>query len=750
MPSHPNQNNTVPAGNALPAGSAAPADSADAPPVDAPPAGAPPVDAPPAAAPPARASPAGAATRPVPGPARPPGSAVGGSFGGPFGAPAFRTERQPRTAPAGHMIVCGDDALAHRLAGELHGVYGERVTLLVPVRPDAPSTPIARTGRALALFGRVTAAVTRTTAATAAGGDGDGDGGEPTGTLRVVEAAEADDRALVDAGVERAAALALVHEDDETNIRAALTARRLNPRLRLVIRLYNRKLGQHLETLLDQAAAVAEPGLDPEKLDAATTVLSDVDTAAPGLAAAAVAGTTKVVQAGGLLLQALERTPPAGEAPDPGRCTLALLSATARDPAGCEGSERSGDEGPRLLPDDRTVAAATGRAAITLEAVTPAAPSSPPGRFGGSGLPVASLFSRRLRWSLGGAAGAVLALALASTFTTGDHPLHAAYLTLLDVFAIGDPAVGEPTGRQVLQILAGFVGLLLLPVIVAALLEGLGTFRTATTLRRPPRGLSGHVVLLGLGKVGTRVLARLRRMDIPVVCVESDPEARGIAVARRLRVPTVIGDVTEEGVLEAARIHRAHALLALTSVDITNLEAALSARSVSPDLRVVLRLYDDDFATAVYRTLRTAHPEALTRSRSVSHLAAPAFAGAMMGRRILGAVPVERRVLLFAAVDVADHPLLEHRTVADAFTPGAWRVVALDRTAPAYGVPYGTGAADRGQDWRLAPDRVLGPADRVIVAATRRGLAELLGRGAVTGRGAAAPAPDNSVRAERG
>ncbi|WP_329625806.1 NAD-binding protein [Streptomyces sp. NBC_01255] len=655
------------------------------------------------------------------------------------------------------MIVCGDDALAHRLAGELHGVYGERVTLLVPVRPDAPVTPTARTGRALALFGRVTAAVTRTTTAAAGAGaagaiGGDPDGSEPTGTLRVVEAAEADDRALTDAGVERAAALALVHEDDETNIRAALTARRLNPRLRLVIRLYNRKLGQHLETLLDQAAAVAEPGLDPEKLDAATTVLSDVDTAAPGLAAAAVAGTSKVVQAGGLLLHAVERTPPEGEAPDPGRCTLALLSATVGDPAGCEGSERSGDEGPRLLPDDRTVAAATGRATVTLEAVTPAAPTVPSGRFGGTGLPVASLFSRRLRWSLGGAVAAVLALTLASTFTTGDHPLHAAYLTLLDIFAIGDPAVGEATSRQVLQILAGFVGLLLLPVIVAALLEGLGTFRTATTLRRPPRGLHGHVVLLGLGKVGTRVLARLRRMDIPVVCVESDPEARGIAVARRLRVPTVIGDVTEEGVLEAARIHRAHALLALTSVDITNLEAALSARSVTPDLRVVLRLYDDDFATAVYRTLRTAHPEALTRSRSVSHLAAPAFAGAMMGRQVLGAVPVERRVLLFAAVDVADHPLLEDRTVAEAFTPGAWRVIALDRSPSAYGaygVPSGAGTPARGQDWRLAPERVLGRGDRVIVAATRRGLAELLGRGGATAhRTAEAHASDNSPQSE--
>ncbi|MFB7406538.1 NAD-binding protein [Streptomyces sp. NPDC056202] len=646
------------------------------------------------------------------------------------------------------MIVCGDDALAHRLAGELNEVYGEQVTLLVPVRPDAPRTPTARTGRALALFGRVTAAI-RTTgtpapagapgtsvpgAPTAAGTDGD----EPAGTLRVVESADADDRALTDAGVERATALALVHEDDETNIRAALTARRLNPRLRLVIRLYNRKLGQHLETLLDQAAAVtqaaavAEPGLDPDGPTAATTVLSDVDTAAPGLAAAAVAGTSKVVQAGGLLLHAVERLPAAGEAPDPGLCTLALLSATAGDPAGCEGSERSGDAGPRLLPDDRTVAAATGRAAVTLEAVTAAGPAAASARLAASALPVASLFSRRLRWSLAGAAAAVLALALASTFTTGDHPLHAAYLTLLDIFAIGDPAVGESTSRQVLQILAGFVGLLLLPVIVAALIEGLGTFRTATTLRRPPRGLSGHVVLLGLGKVGTRVLARLRRLDIPVVCVESDPEARGIAVARRLRVPTVIGDVTEEGVLEAARIDRAHALLALTSVDITNLEAALSARAVSPELRVVLRLYDDDFATAVFRTLRTAHPAALTRSRSVSHLAAPAFAGAMLGRQVLGAVPVERRVLLFAAVDVEAHPLLDGLTVAEAFQPGRWRVIAMDGG----GTKPGTGQA-----WRLDPDRVLKPDDRVVVAATRRGLAELLGRGA--------PTSANPPRAER-
>jgi Trk K+ transport system NAD-binding subunit len=662
------------------------------------------------------------------------------------------------------MVVAGDDALAHRLAAELRGVYGERVTLVVPPAQGGTRPPVVGRTRTTALFDRVSAAVNRASG----NGGGSGDGGragesgggrtdETPGAERVVEAAELTEGALAYAGVERAAALALVYDDDETNIRAALTARRLNPRIRLVLRLYNRRLGQHIEALLDQASALAAaaadsaltagggadasnaaggaPGPDAvrarrrvEVYDASTTVLSDADTAAPALAATAVAGTSKVVQTDGLMLRAVERPPPGpGEVADPGLCTLALLSATTNDPAGADGSESSGAQGPRLLPDERAVAAATGRGTVVLENVSYSGPELNAGRgvvpwFG-------SLLSRRLRWSFAGLVGCVIGLAVASVLVTGEPALQATYLTLLDLFAINNPAIGEPLGRQILQLCSGMVGLLLLPVLLAAVLEALGTFRSGTALRKPPRGLSGHVVLLGVGKIGTRVLARLRELHIPVVCVEADPEARGLALARRLRVPVVLGDVTQEGVLEAAKIHRAHALLALTSADTMNLEAVLYARTLRPDLRVVLRLYDDDFATAVYRTLRAAHPDALTRSRSVSHLAAPAFAGAMMGRQILGAIPVERRVLLFAAVDVGGHPQLEGRTVGEAFRAGAWRVLALDTATPEER-RAATASASRGPRlvWDLPSTYVLRSEDRVVLAATRRGLAELLGR----------------------
>ena len=87
----------------------------------------------------------------------------------------------------------------------------------------------------------------------------------------------------------------------------------------------------------------------------------------------------------------------------------------------------------------------------------------------------------------------MVALAVALTVVTGDNPLHATYETLLDLFAINDPALNRDAGRQVLQLLSGLVGLLLLPVLLAAVLEALGTFRSASALRKPPRGLGGHV-----------------------------------------------------------------------------------------------------------------------------------------------------------------------------------------------------------------------------------------------------------------
>lgn len=119
------------------------------------------------------------------------------------------------------MIVCGDDGLAHRLAAELRGVYRETVTLVVPPAGAAgvpAHTQLTPVGRASALFGRMSRVVA-----------GPQPGDRDAVADRLLEAPDLDDEVLLRAGVAEASALALVHQDDEANIRGALAARRLNP-----------------------------------------------------------------------------------------------------------------------------------------------------------------------------------------------------------------------------------------------------------------------------------------------------------------------------------------------------------------------------------------------------------------------------------------------------------------------------------------------------------------------------------------
>ncbi|MFD8478163.1 NAD-binding protein [Kitasatospora sp. NPDC059673] len=142
----------------------------------------------------------------------------------------------PPGAPSqsgGHMVVCGGDALTHRLAVELADRYGQHVVLLVPLLQHCHGPRIA----ALAA--------------------------DPQRTAEVTEAGQADERALAAAGVEHAAALALTSDDNQANLHAARAPARLNPDLRLVVRVFNRRLGQRVEQLLDRAVLAVTPGCPP-------------------------------------------------------------------------------------------------------------------------------------------------------------------------------------------------------------------------------------------------------------------------------------------------------------------------------------------------------------------------------------------------------------------------------------------------------------------------------------------------------
>jgi len=151
-----------------------------------------------------------------------------------------------------------------------------------------------------------------------------------------------------------------------------------------------------------------------------------------------------------------------------------------------------------------------------------------------------------------------------------------------------------------------FAGVLLIAV-TASLLAVFVVTGTADRLRNEfrARRLRDHVVVCGLGSVGTAVARDLFARGARVVVI--DPEADDeLHRESNPRCPVIVGDATRPVILHRAGIERARALIACTSNDALNIEIGLTAQSVAEarrldlPLRLVLRCFDSDLARRVH------------------------------------------------------------------------------------------------------------------------------------------------------
>jgi Trk K+ transport system NAD-binding subunit len=546
----------------------------------------------------------------------------------------------PVPPPTGsHFIVCGDSQLAYRITLELTSRYREQVTAILPSR-------FANHGPEISALPGVT----------------------------VLEQQTVTSEALTNAGVTSARALALVRQDDIGNFHAALRAQELNPRLRLVLAVFNRRLGGHIQ------------GFFPD-----CTVLSGTAMAASSFVAAALGepAPSHVRVSGRTLYVARADDVPSGHVV----CRLAVPD----DPSGIA----------QLLAPDSAPDNAPGTAGGLVLAVADGTPRDPLARKSHPLRATAGL-TRRLVWNKFGLLFSLLLTVVLAGFgllVFAGHSLSdAVYLTFMDLTgsALTNPALGGP--EKVSQVILTCDGMAMLPVVTALIVGA----RLTGTVRGEPRPRGGHVIVAGLGNVGTRIVGELHDLGFDVACIDRNPRARGIAAARRYRIPVVIGEAYTEQALRAAGLDTSIALVSVTDSDMVNLETALQARALREDLRLVVSLYDDDLAQRVQRTVGN------IVSRSVSYMAAPAFAAAMLEHQVLRTIAVGRHVLLIADIRVEPGAGIAGRTLADLEADGLARILALQARGTL------------GADWTPHRGYLLAPGDRMIVVATRAGLGAFL------------------------
>jgi len=210
----------------------------------------------------------------------------------------------PRRADrhGGHLIVCGDGPLAYRITEELTSRYGERVTVIMPSRRLNHGPQISALSR-----------------------------------VRVLEYPELSTPAFTDADVRSARAVAVVWQDDVGNLHAGLRAQELNPDLRLVLAIFNRRLGDHIKMLFPDcvvlsgtamsapsfvAAALGEPAPSHVRVQRRTLYVARVGDVPSGAVICGLAD-----EPGG------PRLLPPGSGPGyPADLVLAVADGTPRDP----------------------------------------------------------------------------------------------------------------------------------------------------------------------------------------------------------------------------------------------------------------------------------------------------------------------------------------------------------------------------------------------------------------------------------
>ncbi len=126
------------------------------------------------------------------------------------------------------------------------------------------------------------------------------------------------------------------------------------------------------------------------------------------------------------------------------------------------------------------------------------------------------------------------------------------------------------------------------------------------------------IFVCGLGHAGYRVVDVLLGLGRKVVGLDFEATELTERLVDR-GVPVFYGDFRQRAVLEQAGIRNAVAIITCTGDDMINFAAGLRARDAAPDIRVVMRIFEEDLGTYLQQVF---HINAIY---STSAIAAPAF-----------------------------------------------------------------------------------------------------------------------------
>ena len=443
------------------------------------------------------------------------------------------------------------------------------------------------------------------------------------------------------AGITEAHTLVIATSDDALNLSIMMQARVLNPQIRIINRFYNTNLGERLDQTLSNHLSLSVVGL-----------------AAPVFTFAAL-GNKAIGQ-----IKLLEQTWPIQEEyihenhawkgrkisglwEDPTRMLIYyvpaqgkmnVVSAVLLDQQLKVGDRLIIGTQPRIRPQRKSFIRKLIKAFANIRE-----------------------FQKHAQ-SVVGMAIALLVIILLSTFTYVASKHNLSFVDAL-YFAVGmitgaggnDKVVeNAPDSIKLFTVVIMLIGAVVIGLWYATLTDFILGSRLKQFLDAARIPQHNHYIVCGLSGIGIRIVQQLHLSGHEVVVIETDANNRYVTTARGMSIPVILADASFRATLQSSNIKTATAVLAVTSNDATNLEIALKAKALAPNIPVIVNYADPDFAGIAQQVFDF---EAVL---SPAELAAPAFAAAALGGRIIGnGIIADNLWVAFATTITPIHPFCD-------------------------------------------------------------------------------------------
>ncbi len=223
-----------------------------------------------------------------------------------------------------------------------------------------------------------------------------------------------------------------------------------------------------------------------------------------------------------------------------------------------------------------------------------------------------------------------------------------------DLFAELEDVAFIPWWLRLFSLILTVVGTVFVGVIYALLTEALLSSRFEFTKQPPPIPQQNHLVLVGMGKIGQKVTALLRKFQQQIVGITFNPTFYQQYASE---MPLVTGNL--ETALIRANLSQAQSIVIVTDDEILNLETALMAKTIAPHLNLVLKTSGIRISLHLRKLLPTA------QIVGVYAVAATAFAGAAFGENILNLFRLGDKTILVTEYQIEAGDTLNGLLIAD-------------------------------------------------------------------------------------